>query len=110
MERRWATIALLSATNTVTLAGDMSFSYLFDREQDHSSSKFTMKWCKWSESCKFKEETPNEERRVIFTNPIKSWVVQRRKCNVTNHLKKTESRQIVIASDSPTLKSQESNM
>ncbi len=97
------TIALLSASNTVTLAGDMSFSYLFDRESDHSSSKFTMKWCKWSESCKFEEETPNEERRVIFTNPLQAWSIQRRKCNVTNQFRKTESRQMGIAPDPPIL-------
>ncbi|PFD96406.1 hypothetical protein COE15_05845 [Bacillus cereus] len=109
MKKRWTTFALLSASNTVVLAGDMSFSYLFDREKDHSSSIFTMEWCKRSESCKFEEETPNEERRVIFTNPIKAWGVQRRKCNVTNHLKKTEPRQLVITSDPFTLHSRESN-
>ncbi|MDM5156971.1 hypothetical protein QUF88_25005 [Bacillus sp. DX1.1] len=109
MEKRWTTLALLSTSHTVTLAGDMSFSYLFDREKDHSSSKFTMKWCKWNENCKKREETPNKERRVIFTNPIKAWVVQRHKCNVNNHLKKTEPRQIVIVPDSSILKSHESN-
>ena len=56
--------------------------HLFDREDDHSSSKFTMKWNKWSESCRFEEEAPNEEQKIILTNPIKAWVVQRRKCNV----------------------------
>ena len=85
------------------------FLHLFDREDDHSSSKFTMKWNKWSESCRF-EEGPNEEQKIILTNPIKAWVVQRRKCNVKNHFKKTEPRQLVIAPARSTSKSRESNM
>ncbi|KEK23049.1 hypothetical protein [Bacillus gaemokensis] len=109
MEKRWTTLALLSTSNNMMLAGEMSLSHLFDREDDHSSSQFTMKWCKWSESCKFEEETPNEEQRIILTDPIQTWVVQHRKCNVKNHLKKIEPRQLGIASDSLTLKSQESN-
>ncbi len=70
------------------------FLHLFDREDDHSSSKFTMKWNKWSESCRFEEEAPNEEQKIILTNPIKAWVVQRRKCNVKNHFKKTGAETI----------------
>lgn len=110
MERRWTTFALLSTSNTIVLDEEMSFSHLFDQEEDHSSSQFTMKWCKWSESCKFEEGAPNKEQRIVFTNPVKAWVFQRSKCNVNNHLKKTEPRQLVITSDSATLESQESNM
>lgn len=109
MERRWTTLACLLTSNTVILDEEMSLSHLFDREDDHFSSQFTMKWCKWSEICKFEEETPNKEQRIIFTNPIKAWAFQHRKCNVINHLKKTETRQLVAASGSPILKSQESN-
>ncbi|AJG58463.1 hypothetical protein ACT7CX_26780 [Bacillus cereus] len=110
MEKRWTTFSFLATSNTVMLAGEMDFLHLCDREDDHSSSKFTMKWSKWSDSCRFEEETPNEEQKVILTNPIKAWVVQRRKCNVKNHLKKTEPRQLVIAPAHSTFKSRESNM
>lgn len=109
MEKRWMTIALLSASNTMILDEEMSLSYLFDRKEDHFSSQFTMKWCKWSESCNFEEETPNKEQRIVFTNPIKAWSFQHSKCNVTNHLKKTEPRQLVITPDPFTLHSRESN-
>lgn len=56
MEKRWTTFSFLATSNTVMLAGEMDFLHLFDREDDHSSSKFTMKWNKWSESCRFEEE------------------------------------------------------
>ncbi|PFN27426.1 hypothetical protein [Bacillus cereus] len=110
MEKRWTTFSFLATSNTVVLAGEMDFLHLFDREADHSSSKFTTKWCKWNESCRLEEETPNEEQKVILTNPIKAWVVQRRKCNVKNHFKKTEPRQLVIAPARSTSESRESNM
>ncbi|MEC2558735.1 hypothetical protein P9W86_19015, partial [Bacillus cereus] len=79
MEKRWTTFSFLATSNTVMLDGKMDFLHLFDREDDHSSSKFTMKWNKWSESCRFEEEAPNEEQKIILTNPIISWVVHRRK-------------------------------
>ena len=109
MEKRWTTLALLSTSNTMVLDEEMGLLHLFDRENDHSSSQFTMKWCKWSESCKFEEETPNEEQRIILTNPIEAWAFQRRKCNVKNHLKKTEPRQLVITPAPFILNSRESN-
>ncbi len=51
------------------LAGEMDFLHLFDREDDHSSSKFTMKWNKWSESCRLEEEVPNEAQKNYFDKP-----------------------------------------
>lgn len=72
MEKRWTTFSFLATSNTVMLAGEMDFLHLFDREDDHSSSKFTMKWNKWSESCRLEEEAPNEAQKIILTNPIKA--------------------------------------
>ncbi|HHT7188102.1 TPA: hypothetical protein ACTZ5N_001337 [Bacillus cereus] len=109
MEKRWTTFSFLATSNTVMLAGEIDFLHLFDREDDHSST-FTMKWNKWSESCRLEEEAPNEGQKIILTNPIKAWVVQRRKCNVKNHFKKTEPRQLVITPVLSTSKSRESNM
>ncbi|PHC10303.1 hypothetical protein COE99_08830 [Bacillus toyonensis] len=110
MEKRWTTFSFLATSNTVMLAGEMDFLHLFDRKDDHSSSQITMKWRKWSESCRLEEEAPNEEPKIILTNPIKAWVVQRRKCNVKNHFKKTEPRQLVIAPARSTSETRESNM
>lgn len=84
MEKRWTTFALISISNTWILDGNI---HVFDRETDDASSKFTMTWCKSI------EETPTEGQRVIFTNPIQAWVVQRRKCNVIKHIQKTETKQ-----------------
>ncbi|KFN03461.1 hypothetical protein D0U04_04830 [Bacillus clarus] len=109
MEKRWTTFSFLATSNSIMLAGEMNLSHLFDREEDHSSSKITMKWRKWSESCNFEEEAPNEEQRIIFTNPIKAWVFQHRKCNVKNHFKKTEPRRLVITPAPSISKSRESN-
>ncbi|QEL82842.1 hypothetical protein DN407_30950 (plasmid) [Bacillus sp. JAS24-2] len=93
MEKRWTTFALLSTNNTIILDGKMDLSHLFNREDDHSSSQFTMKWCKWNKSCKFEEKTPKQEQKIIFINPIETWSVQHRKCNIKNHLKKTKPKQ-----------------
>ncbi|EJQ50215.1 hypothetical protein IEE_00613 [Bacillus cereus BAG5X1-1] len=109
MEKHWTTFSFLATSNTVILAGEMDFLQMFDREDDHSSSKFTMKWSKWSDSCKLEEEAPNERQKIILTNPIKAWVVQCRKCNVKNHFKKTEPRQLVITPALSTSQSRESN-
>lgn len=110
MEKRWTTFSFLATSNTVMLAGEVDFLHLFDCKDNYSSSTFTMKWSKWSESCRLEEEAPNEGQKIILTNPIKAWVVQRRKCNVKNHFKRTEPRQLVIAPARSTSKSRESNM
>ncbi|AWC30272.1 hypothetical protein ACRS6Y_18170 [Bacillus cytotoxicus] len=107
MKKRWTNFAFLSTSNTIILDGEMTLSHLFDQSDDETSSTFTMRWCKWGEHCNLEEGTPNQEQRIIFTNPIKAWIVQYQKCNVKNHLKKTEPRQ--FSSDTPILELHESN-
>ncbi len=65
MEKRWTTFSFLATSNTVMLDGKMDFLHLFDREDDHSSSKFTMKWNKWSESCRFEERPLTKSKRLF---------------------------------------------